>query len=1094
MRSAWLSEDRKALLRQLQQRKGLGGAVPRIEARPDPTAPAPLSHGQRRLWFFDRLQPGSALYNVAGGVRFRGALDRGALRRALTAILTRHEVLRTTYRADDTGGAVAVVGPVPPVELPVSDVDDVMAEARRLAVEPFDLATGPVLRAHLLRVAADDHLLVLNVHHIACDGWSLEVLLRELVACYGDPEAPLAELPVQYADYAAWQQEWLASPAGDAQLAHWRDRLAGAPLLEVPADRARPAEPGFAGGAHTFSLTPETGRALTALAEAERTTPFVVALTAFAAVLGRWAGQEDLVIGMPVAGRSRAEVAPLVGFFVNTLPLRLDLSGDPTVRDLLRQVRSAVLDARSNADIPFDHLVEKLRPARDAGGRTPLVRHLFQTDEAPFQRVTAGAVELEVVPLTTGTAKFDLNVDLTPLPDGGWTGQVEHSRELYADETAARLTDSLRLVLSALEPELPVSRLPLLTDEHRAEVVDRLSGASVPALRSGPVTLHGHVEAQVDATPDAEAVRFEDTAISYAELDRRANQLAHLLRSRGVGPDTVVGVCLPRSIELLVALVAVLKAGGAYLPLETGYPAARLELMLADARAAVVIGDSTSSTVDGVELICPQRDAALIAAQPQTRPAVEVSERDLAYVIFTSGSTGRPKGAMNEHRGALNRILWMHQAFPIEPGEGVLQKTPIGFDVSVWELFWPLMVGARVVLARPGGHGDPDYLAGLIESASITTAHFVPSMLAAFLTAPGLARAGALRRIVCSGEELPASLVDDCARLLPDVPVFNLYGPTEAAIDVTWYDCRDGYGHRVPIGFPVDGARIHLVDEHLAPVPAGMPGELLIGGVPVCRGYRDRPALTASRFIPDPFGAPGERLYRTGDLARRRPDGAVEYLGRIDDQVKLRGMRIELGEIEAALTALPGVDSAVAGLHTAHTGPRLAAWLRASPEPDLGRVRAALREKLPAHMVPTDLVLVDEWPLSPNGKLDRRRLPEPAAADVEGEHVPPADDTERALVRLWQEVLGVARVGTTDNFFDLGGHSLLATQIVLRVRSAFGVELPLNKLFASPTVAAMAQAVREGARRPASGPGLRRVDRSRFRAPVPPTVPQELTP
>ncbi|MGW1013606.1 amino acid adenylation domain-containing protein [Streptomyces termitum] len=1125
MPSEFLSPQRAALLAQLRRGRGLGSAPGGITRRPDPDAPAAPSSGQRRLWFFDQLQPGSAAYTVACGVWLRGPLDRPALERALTRVTERHEVLRSVLRADGEGGVRAVVLPAAPVPVRVVEAPDAAGEelvrrAGRVAAEPFDLAAGPLLRCTLLRGADGARLLVLALHHAVSDGWSLQVLIRELVELYGAEaegrEPRLPDLPVQYADYALWQSEWLSSPAAAAQLEHWRARLDGAVLADLATDRPRPARSDFSGAHVRFAVEPAAGARIAALAGRLRTTPFTVAMAAFAAVLSRFTGQDDLVVGTPVAGRGRAETAALVGFFVNTLPVRVDLSGDPSLEELAGRLHGEVLDARANADVPFDHLVEELRPQRDAGGRSPLVRYLFQSDESPWEPVAVGGLEMLPVRLDTGTAKFDLAVDLAPRADGGFDGLVEYSTELFDPATAERIATALRLVLEGAGAQDPgraataLSGLPVMTGADRAELLERWSGVRVPAVPTETATVHGHIEAQADRTPLATAVQSGGERLSYAELDARANRLARELRARGAGPGELVGVALPRGLDLMVALLAVLKSGAAFLPLDAGYPPARIAMMLEDAGARIVVTDreavpaglTEAAGAAGAGVLCVRRDAEAVAARPATRPRAVAGARDLAYVIFTSGSTGRPKGAMNEHGAVVNRLLWMHRAFGLAEGEGVLQKTPVGFDVSVWELFWPLMVGGRCVLARPGGHQDPEYLCEVIASAEVTTVHFVPSMLAAFTTASRLPSVrGTLRRIVCSGEELPAALVTECAGLLPETGVFNLYGPTEAAVDVTWYPCAEGYGTRVPIGRPIDGAHVYVADRAGRPVPVGVAGELLLGGPAVGRGYWRRPGLTAERFVPDPFGAPGARLYRTGDLCRWRADGTLQYLGRIDHQVKLRGMRIEPGEIEEALRTHPGVDSAVVSVRAGGSGtPVLVAHVRPARDAGAGEtgpadagawaaaLRAHLRELLPAHMVPTAFAAVDEWPLGPNGKLDRRRLPDPGPAASGTGGVAPATPVESELCALWAQVLGLPSVGATDDFFDLGGHSLLATQLLARMRARYGVELPLGRLFAAPTVRATAAALAEAGRRPAAAPALRRVDRSAYRVPAPSTA------
>lgn len=1095
MGTEWLTDERGALLRELRRRRGIG-RDDRIPPRSGAEGPARLSPGQRRLWFLDRLRPGTALYNVSAGARLRGELDVTALRTALTGIVTRHEVLRSVFEQAADGEPVQRVLPPSEVDLSISDVDgDPFDRARVIAAEPFDLERGPVARFHLLRVTPREHLLVVSLHHMVSDGWSLEILVSELVAAYGAGGAVTEPpLDIQYADYAVWQNEREDAPAVTRQLDHWRDRLTGAPLTEVPTDRARPGTPDFSGGSIVLTLPAHT--AIDRLVEEHRTTPFAVGFAAFATVLSRWSRQDDLVVAVPVAGRRRPEVNRLIGFFVNTLPVRVDLSDDPTFGALVARIHDGMLDAHSNADVPFDRIVDAVRAERDPGGRTALVRHLFQVDEEPRPEPVVRGLGFDLVALDTGTAKFDLEVNLEPLSEGGWEVRLEYSAELYDEATARSLADSLRLVLTDADPDLPVSRLGLVADDVHTELLDVFGGTEEPVPGTGSTTLHELFEDRVAAHPDAIALQYEDVTLTYRELDRRSNRLARMLRAEGVGPDTVVGVGLPRGPDLLVGLLAVLKAGGAYLPLDTKYPPERLRMMLEDTRAKVVIADATevppdvAAVVDSsARLICPGRDAAEIAEWSAAPLRLRISDRSLAYVIHTSGSTGRPKGAMNEHRAVVNRLLWMQRTYGLEIGEGVLQKTPIGFDVSVWELFWPLITGARCVLARPGGHADPGYLSELVDRADVSTIHFVPSMLDLFLTAPTLEGCRRLRRIVCSGEELPSRLVREVERRLPEVPVFNLYGPTEAAIDVTWFDCRDGYGHRVPIGRPIDGCTIRVVDEDMAPVPIGAPGELMIGGVQVCRGYWERPGLTAERFVPDPFGGPGARLYRTGDLARWRSDGTVEYLGRMDGQVKLRGMRVELGEIEVALTELEGVESAVADVRTdGSTGPVLVAYVLLADESventeeRVPNLQKALRGRLPSHMVPVSFTRVDEWPLSPNGKLDRRRLPTPDRPCGDRGATAPATPGERALARLWAEILDTDGIGVGDDFFDLGGNSLLAVKLAHRIRVELGTELPMESLFTMPTVGAMAAEIqRVGRRTVTKGPSLRRVDRTGYR-------------
>ncbi|GAA2515245.1 non-ribosomal peptide synthetase [Winogradskya humida] len=1091
MGRATLTPERRALMRRLRAENDTGSPRAGEITRRTGDGPVPLSPGQRRLWFLDQFKPGDPVYIIAAGAWLRGPLDHERLADALGRVVERHEALRTVLRSDGDGDGIGIVQPWAPVPMPVIDVDGeqaALARAEQIVAEPIDVANGPMLRVACLRAAPETHLLVLAVHHAVADGWSVELILGEGIQLYAGADLP--PLDVQYGDYAVWQREWLESPAAKAQEEFWRTQLTGAPLLDLPTDRPHPAQAGFAGATLDFAVPAGTAARITRLAEREHTTPFAVGLAAFGAVLHRWSGQDDLVVGTPVAGRGRAEIAALAGFFVNTLPLRLDLTGDPDLPALVRRTRGTVLDAQSHADLPFDRLVEVLKPDRDATGRSPLLRHLFQFYENPRPSVAMGDVELTPVRLGRTTAKFDLTVDLVPRVDGGIDGCVEYNTDVYDAASVRRLAAALVEVLDQVESGTPLSALTVLGADDRTRLVEQFSGAAAPALNRGPATVHGHIEEQVARTPGAVAVKFGAAELTYAELDVRANRLANVLRKRGAGPGRVVGVALPRSIELMVTLVAVLKSGAAYLPLETEYPSARIAMMLEDSGADVVVTDTTSVSAEllqtmraaGPAIICPHRDAFVIAASPGTAPQVELTGRDLAYMIFTSGSTGRPKGAMNEHRAVVNRLLWHHETLGLEVGERVLQKTPIGFDVSVWELFWPLMVGGTVTLVNPGVHRDPDRLVEAIVDSGATILHFVPSMLALFLASRDVAKCTSLTRIVCSGEELPAALVREAERLLPGVPVHNLYGPTEAAVDVSWFPSTEGVGTRVPIGRPIAGARLYVVDRTGALAPYGLPGELLIGGVPVARGYWNRPGLTADRFVPDPFGS-GERLYRTGDLARWRDDGCLEYLGRIDNQVKLNGVRMELGEIEAVLAGHPAVDSAVVGVRTGPAGSSLTAWVL--PTSDAGQadelspvLREHLRERLPAPMVPGVFVAVTEWPLSPNGKLDRKRLPEPGTSGAT--HEAPATDLEIAVARVWGQVLERENIGATDNFFELGGHSLLAIRILTRLRTEHGVELSLSELFAAPTPRGVATAITKAARR-APAPALRRTDRSRYR-------------
>ncbi|MEA2604526.1 MAG: hypothetical protein QOF89_5518, partial [Acidobacteriota bacterium] len=1063
----------------------------------------PLSFAQERLWFLDQLRPGLTAYNVPALVRLVGRLAVDALVEALREIVRRHEALRTVFHLPaGEDEPVQAILPAAAVPLPLVDLSAVPpasreAEARRLAAvqtrRPFDLARGPLLRAVLLRLAGpedpqgSEHVLLLSLHHIVTDGWSMGVLMREVAALYGAFSAglpsPLPELPVQYADYATWQRDWLAGEVLAAQIAYWRDALAGVPpLLDLPTDRPRPPVQTFRGAHRTTFFPPELAEPVRQLGRSRGLTTFMVLLAALQTLLHRNSGQGVVAVGSPTANRGRVELEGLIGFFANTLVLAADLTDDPGFCDLLARVREVALGAYAHQDLPFEKLVEELAPERNLA-HSPLfqVLFVFQGAAAPASAPQAtGSLALSPLEADAGTAKFDLNLEMSER-GRGFAVTLEYNTDLFETATAARLLRGFETLLAGAvaDPARPLSTLPLLsrTQEHQLTHEWNDSSAGFP----GDTCLYRWFAAQADRTPGAVAVAFEGETLTYGELDARAGRLARRLRGLGVGPEVRVGICVERSLEMMVGLLGILAAGGAYVPLDPSYPADRLAFMLADSQQGLELPVLLTQArlldtlpAHGARVICldlplPEGlDADLLA---------DLWPSNLAYVIYTSGSTGRPKGTMNSHRGIVNRLLWMQEEYGLTADDRVLQKTPISFDVSVWELFWPLMVGARLVIARPGGHQDGAYLAGLIAEQGITTLHFVPSMLQVFLDSPGLDRCASLRRVIASGEALPADLVSRFFAQLggSGAGLYNLYGPTEAAVDVTVWTC-ERYGRRasVPIGRPIANTRIHLLDRHLATTPLGVPGELHIGGVQVGRGYLNRPELTAESFIPDPFaGVPGARLYKTGDLARHLPDGAVEFLGRLDHQVKIRGFRIELGEIEAALAAHPDVREAVVVARERAAGGALGDWRltayvvgRGGVElaPEAEELRGFLRSRLPAHMVPWAFVVLPALPLNANGKIDRRALPDPersawgAAAGIEE----PQSEMERTIAAIWRELLRLDPVGIDDNFFDSGGHSLLAVRVHNQLRRLAGREFPLVALFEHPTIRALARYLEAG--------------------------------
>ncbi|WP_405719246.1 non-ribosomal peptide synthase/polyketide synthase [Streptomyces sp. NBC_01537] len=1040
-----------------------GGSAPaRPSVEPVAVRPTriPLSAAQRRLWLVERItggQDGGVAYNFPLVFRLRGELDPGALRQGLHDVAVRHESLRTVF-GEHEGEPFQRILSAEEAEVPFTLTDSsedelpalIEAEQRR----PFDLAAELPLRAKVFRLAADDWVVALVLHHIVTDEWSDRPFLADLDAAYAARVAgrePAADpMPAQYADYTLWQSELLAQ-VGERQLAHWTEALRGLPgELTLPLDRPRPAEPTGRGGKVRREVPTEVGRALRELSGVSGTSMFMVFQAATAALLHRLGAGDDIPLGAPIAGRTDSALDDLVGFFVNTLVLRTDLSGDPTFTELLGRVRESALEAFEHQDVPFDCVVEAINPERVAG-RNPLFQVMLGYHYRPDGDPDVLGLPTDWFDMDTGMAKFDLH--FTFVDEVGQDRLVlllEYATDLFDPETADRLAHRMIGLLEqvAAEPGRRAGLLDVLAEDERGLVVEGWNDTerAVPST-----TLPELFREQVARTPEATALVFEGEALSYAELDARVERLAQALAGAGVGPESTVAVALPRSAALVVTLLAVHRAGGAYLPLDTDYPAERLAFMLADARPACVV------TAEGVAV--PDSDTPRLLVDADGAPLTGATAplpraydpRHPAYVIYTSGSTGRPKGVVVPHSGIVNRLLWMQDEYALTSADRILQKTPSSFDVSVWEFFWPLITGAALVVAKPEGHRDPAYLARLIQESGVTTIHFVPSMLRAFLDEPSAADCTGLRQVMCSGEALPAPLADRFHDVLP-AELHNLYGPTEASVDVTAVQVTPGMG-TVPIGRPVWNTRTYVLDSALRPVPPGVAGELYLAGVQLARGYLARPGLTAERFVADPFGAPGARMYRTGDLARWGRDGMVEYLGRVDDQVKLRGFRVEPGEIEAVLSRHDSVAHATVIVRDE----RLVAYVvpASGRTADTATLLAHTATTLPVHMVPAAVVVLDALPLTPNGKLDRSALPAPDFASAVGRRRP-RTPREELLCEAFAAVLGLEHVGIDDDFFALGGHSLLGMRLVSRIRTALGTEVPLRTVFDHPTVARLA--------------------------------------
>ncbi|HVB38237.1 MAG TPA: amino acid adenylation domain-containing protein, partial [Vicinamibacterales bacterium] len=1039
-----------------------------------PAGPRAISFAQQRLWFLEQLTPGRSTYVVPACLRLSGPLDVDALRHSLREVVRRHEVLRTRYPSV-AGEPAVVVDEAGTIELPVIDVsDDVDPEsamqrlAERDARSPFDLAGGPVVRATLFRLAPDAHVLLLSMHHIVSDGyWSLAILVREISACYdaiaaGRTVAP-ARPALQYADYAAWQRQRLQDGALDASIAYWTERLRGcAQVIELPADRSRPALQTGRGAELALEIPDDLGPAARELARACGGTLFMTLSACLCAVLSRYTRQTDLVVGTAIANRTEPELQDLVGLFVNTVPLRVDVSGDPSFAELVERVRRTCLDAYDHSDVPFELIVDAAVPERELG-RSPLFQVMLVLQTVPAGPLEMSGLRVEPIHLSTASAKFDLTWTFEER-DGRLRGLVEYNTDIFDPATIARLGESYLTVLAAAAGDagLRVSALPIVSEAQRRQL-QRLAGNEASHGHPDDPPVHWFFERCVRVTPDRTALIYRDRRWTWADLNRRANQLARLLRAHGVGREVGVALFLEPSPLQVVSLLAVLKAGGFYLPLDAGYPARRLAFMLDDSRPSLVVTEETlrDRLPDvPVPALVLDLDDPHLASQDDTNLNLEVEPGQLAYVIYTSGSTGRPRGVAVDHRAIANHMLWMREAFPLEPDDRVLQRTPFSFDASAWEFLAPLMQGAQLIVADAESRLDPSRMAGTIAAQDVTILQMVPSLLSTLVEEEAFSGATSLRRIFAGGEALSASLVRRVKERLP-VAVVNLYGPTEACIDVTsWTDdgSQDGM---LPIGRPIRRTQAHVLDERLEPVPPGVEGELYVGGAGLARGYLSLPDLTAERFVPDPFsGSPGARLYRTGDRARLRGDGNLEFLGRRDRQVKIRGCRIEVGEVETALRVHAGLDDVRVQVRTVHGEPQLVAYVGGGKPADPVAVRASLAGALPSFMVPAHVVSVSAWPALANGKLDWDALPAPEepAGERRTGYVAPRNALEESIAGIFAEVLDVDRVGIHDGFFELGGHSLKATRAIARAR-ARGIELSLTDLFRHPSPAALANAV-----------------------------------
>ncbi|PEI11175.1 non-ribosomal peptide synthetase [Pseudomonas putida] len=1065
--------------------------------RRDPTEPLSLSFAQERQLFLWHLEPDSAAYHLPSALNLRGALDLAALQQSFDALVARHESLRTTFATDGERTTPVIHAPAPVSiarhTLALAPGEDRAARLRTCITEeirqPFDLAQGPLLRASLLCLGPDDHVLLITQHHIVSDGWSLALMVQELVHLYrayssGQP-ASLPALPIQYADYAAWQRQWMDGGERQRQLAYWTAQLGGEqPVLALPSDRPRPLHSSYRGARIDLPLSPALADGLRQLARREGVTLFMLLLATFQCLLHRYAGQSDIRVGVPVANRTRKETEGLIGFFVNTQVHKADIdTHQPFVR-LLQQVKATALEAQAHQDLPFEQLVDALQVERSLN-RSPLFQVMFNHRSA--ERRLPGATQLpglsvEVLAWEEVNAQFDLTLDTVETADGLWAS-LTYATDLFDAPSVERMGQHWQHLLHSVvaQPQQPVGELPMLSPQQAQAVLHDLNDTATDY--PGDWRVHQLFEAQARRQPDATALLFGDQRMSYRALSELSSQWAHKLIEQGVGPESLVGIAAERSLEMVVGLLAILKAGAAYVPLDPDYPAERLAYMFEDSGIELLLTQAhlreQLPAFAGQVLLLDQPGE--LGGYARHVPACRLHPENLAYVIYTSGSTGRPKGAGNRHLALYNRLAWMQQAYALDGADTVLQKTPFSFDVSVWEFFWPLMTGARLALAAPGEHREPERLIDTIERHQVTTLHFVPSMLQVFVREPGLQRCHSVRQVICSGEALAVDTQQQVFSHLPGARLHNLYGPTEAAIDVTHWTCVDEGRDSVPIGQPIANLYTHILGPAFEALPQVAMGELMLGGQGLARGYHRRPSLTAERFVPDPFGSHGQRLYRTGDLARYRDSGVIEYCGRIDHQVKVRGLRIELGEIEARVLEHPQVREAVVLAQDSGHGQQLVAYVLAEEQGmavDAAELRDSLREQLkgslPDYMVPTHILQVQAWPVTANGKLDRKALPKPDNSALQQAYSAPQGSLEQQIAAIWQDLLKLERVGRSDNFFTLGGDSIVSIQVVSRARQA-GIRFTTKDLFQHQTVQDLAAVAQVGGaaqadQRPLHGP------------------------
>lgn len=1078
----WLREGPRA------EDHGLNGSIPR---RAD-TGPAGLSFEQQGFWFFHHLEPKSPLYTMPIGARLKGTVQPEALQHALNTVVARHEVLRTRFVGEEPELVTDAPRPVPLslIDLRHLPAAERESEARRLltaeARQPFDLSQDLMIRATLVQLEEEEWAFLVLMHHIASDDWSWRVLCNELAEAYeaflADRKAQLPELPIQYADFAAWQGQWLRGAVLENLLAWWRDRLAGAPeIISLPTDHPRPAAQTFRGASDWLELPRGLSEQINALGQRAGATPFMILLAAFQALLHRYSGQDDFLVGSPVAGRTRASVERSIGLFINMLVLRADLAGDPTFKDLLRSVQTSVLEALAHQELPFEKLVQELQPERSAS-HPPLVQVMFALQDELSESLRLPGLTVSPFQIDTGTAKFDLTLTFVQSATNmNLNCCVEYNTDLFEPATIQRMLRHFKRLLEAalLNPETKISELPILSEDERQQILIEWNRTAVDY--PGDKCVHELFAAQAADCQGAVALACAGSQLTYGELNRRANQLAHHLRRLGIGPERLVAVAMDRSLEMVVALLGILKAGGAYLPLDPLYPVERLQFMLKDSGAALLLtgpGQSPFAPLalsEGVQSICVDADWPRIANERDDEPERVATVDNLAYVIYTSGSTGQPKGVEIAHRSVMNFLHAMRREPGLTKDDTLLSVTSISFDIAAVEIFLPLSVGARLVIADANTVFDPPRLARLITDSHATVMQATPTLWRVLVDS-GWSGDSRLK-ILCGGESLTRELADQL--LDRSAEVWNLYGPTETTIWSTL--CKVQRDQQpISIGRPIANTQIYLLDRYLQPVPRGFPGTLHIGGAGLARGYLNRPELTAEKFVPNPFDETGSsRLYNTGDIARFRQDGKIECLGRSDSQVKLRGYRIDLGEVESTLRRHQGVRETVVTLREDSPAQKhLTAYLIPANgvPPGSEELHAFLKIKLPDYMIPEAFVVLDEFPMTPNGKVNRNALrpPAPGSSALKENFAPPRTPVEEKLAGIWRDVMKRDQIGREDDFFAMGGHSLLAMRVLSRVRTTFNTSLTMRDIFDTPTIAGLAAIIAQRDGLSANGSSSRR--------------------